>query len=314
MRIEPPDLLKNGIDLKALPSEEIDILLKFFPQGVVALDLETTGLSPLVDRIIEISALKITPSGVEVFDQLIQPEIPIPAYTIDIHHITDEMVCDSPLISEIIPKFADFIGGHPLIAHNAKFDIGFIVYDLLQNKLSLPKTKVYCSCALSRKVFIHSPNHRLGTLVEELGITLENHHRALDDANACLRVFAKALINYFERKKNTKILQSAFLFEVNSFDKDAELKIPKHLKDLENVVAQQEMVDIKYSGGSMKGQFRPIKPTSLLPMPDGLILYAQCLVSDLYKSFAVKKIAEVRRLSPEEKEVRLKKYPKNLNR
>lgn len=56
----------------------------------------------------------------------------------------------------------------------------------------------------------------------------------------------------------------------------------------------------------MKGQFRPVRPISLLPMPEGLILYGHCLVSDLYKSFAVKKIAEYKRLSDEEQEEREK--------
>lgn len=291
--------------MKHLSNEEIKILQHFFPQGVVAFDLETTGLSPLVDKIIEISAVKVTKDGIETFDQLVNPEIKIPDFTIEIHNITDDMVKDSPKVAGVLPEFVDFIEGYPLIAHNAKFDVGFIIYDVLQNKLSLPEAKVYCSCAISRKVFKDFPNHKLGTLVEMLEIPLENHHRALDDARACLQVFAKALINYFEKKDNTKILKDAFLFKTNSFGEDQELNIPKHLKKLEELVPAQEVFDIKYNGGSMKGKFRPIKPISLLPMPDGMILYAHCLTSDLYKSFAVKKIAEFKQLSDEEQEYRL---------
>ncbi len=286
--------------MKHLSSDELDILRHFFPQGVVAFDLETTGLSPLVDRIIEISGIKVTKDGFETFDRLIQPGIPIPPFTTEIHNITDEMVADSPTIDSVIPEFVDFIAGFPLIAHNAKFDVGFIVFDMLQNKLNLPAAKVYCSCALSRKVFTDFPNHKLATLVEKLDIKLENHHRALDDAKACLHVFTKALQTYYEQKKNTKILNSAFLFEMNSFDEDSELDIPKQIKGLEPLVANQELIDIKYKGGSMKGKFRPVRPISLLPMPDGLILYAHCLVSNLYKSFAVKKIAEYKTLSTQE--------------
>lgn len=235
--------------MQQLNQDELNILRHFFPRGVVALDLETTGLSPLVDRIIEISGVKVTPEGIEVFDQLVQPEIPIPPFTTEIHHITDDMVIDSPKISEVIPSFVEFIAGFPIIAHNARFDAGFIVYDILQNKLSLPKAKVYCSCALSRKVFTEFPNHRLATLVEKLEIKLENHHRALDDAKACLQVFARALQNYYEKKKNEKILSSAFLFELNSFDETAELNIPRQIKGIEELVANQELIDIKYKGG-----------------------------------------------------------------
>lgn len=291
--------------MKHLSTDEIKILQQFFPQGVVAFDLETTGLSPLVDKIIEISAVKVTKDGVETFDQLVDPEIKIPEFTIDIHHITDDMVKDSPKVAEVLPGFVEFIDNYPLIAHNAKFDVGFIIYDILQNKLSLKEAKVYCSCAISRKVFTDFPNHKLGTLVEKLDIVLENHHRALDDARACLQVFAKALISYYKKRNNTKILKDAFLFKTNSYGENQELNIPKHLKKLEVLVPAQEIFDIKYNGGSMKGKFRPIKPISLLPMPEGMILYAHCLTSDLYKSFAVKKISDFRELSHEEKEFRL---------
>lgn len=291
--------------MKHLSSDEIDILLQCFPQGVIAFDLETTGLSPLVDKIIEISAIKVTKEGIETFDQLVNPEITIPPFTIEIHNITDDMVKDSPKVEEVLPDFVKFIENFPLIAHNAKFDVGFIVYDILQNKLSLPEAKVYCSCVISRRVFKDFPNHKLGTLVEKLEIPLENHHRALDDAKACLQVFAKALLSYYEKRNSTKILKEAFLFKTNSFGEDQELNIPKHLKRLEVLVPAQEICDIKYNGGSMKGKFRPIKPISLLPMPEGMILYAHCLTSDIYKSFAVKKISDFRELSDEEKEYRL---------
>jgi DNA polymerase-3 subunit epsilon len=291
--------------LKDISSDEIKILQQFFPQGVVAFDLETTGLSPLVDKIIEISAVKVTKDGIETFDQLVNPEIKIPEFTIDIHHITDDMVKDSPKIQEVLPEFVNFIENFPLIAHNAKFDVGFIVYDILQNKLSLPEAKVYCSCVISRRVFKDFPNHKLGTLVEKLEIPLENHHRALDDAKACLQVFAKALLSYYEKKNNMKILGDAFLFKTNSFGADQDLKIPKHLKKLEEIVPTQAVIDIKYNGGSMKGKFRPVKPISLLPMPDGLILYAHCLTSNIFKSFAVRKITDFMELSDEEKEYRL---------
>ena len=65
------------------------LLWEFFPNGVIAVDLETTGLSPLVDRIIEVGAMKITPEGTVIYQTLINPEILIPEHTIAIHNITD---------------------------------------------------------------------------------------------------------------------------------------------------------------------------------------------------------------------------------
>lgn len=169
-----------------------DILLRIFPQGVVALDLETTGLSPLIDKIIELSAVKITPEGISYFDELVNPMISIPQFTIDIHGITDDMVLGKRCVEEVQRDFMGFLGDLPIIAHNAKFDLGFIVFNLHQDSASFSKSDVFCSCRLSRYALGHMPNHKLGTLVKELGIPLDNHHRALDDAVACLKVYAEA--------------------------------------------------------------------------------------------------------------------------
>jgi predicted DNA-binding transcriptional regulator YafY len=84
------------------------------------------------------------------------------------------------------------------------------------------------------------------------------------------------------------------LFKLTDFKKSLDLEIPKHLELIKENIFKQNTIDIKYKGGSMKGKFRPIRPISILPMPKGTILYAHCLVSDLYKSFALSKVAEVR--------------------
>ncbi len=282
-----------------IPNSEIEILLKAFPQGVVAIDLETTGLSPLMDKIIELSAIKITPSGVSLFDELIDPEIEIPEHTIAIHGITDEMVKGKPKVSEILPKFQPFAGELPIIAHNARFDLGFIVFNLHQMDLKLQKSPVYCSVRYARATMPDLDSYKLGNLCKTLEIGLENHHRALDDAIACLRVYAKGLLFQFKEKEKIKIHQG-YLFDQADFDKKNIFEIPKYLEGLKSVVEKQQMIEIKYRGGSMKGQYRPIRPTSMLPMPQGNVLYAHCLISDLYKSFALKKIADFKLITEDE--------------
>ena len=170
------------------PQERED-LLKAFPKGCVAIDLETTGLSPLCDRIIELSAIKVTPSEISTFDQLIDPEKDIPQFTIDIHGITNDMVQGQPKIEEVLPKFLEFAGKLPWVAHNAKFDAGFMVFNIHQLNLESHMSDVYCSINFARYSMKDMPSYKLGNLVKELGIPLENHHRALDDAIACLKVF-----------------------------------------------------------------------------------------------------------------------------
>lgn len=277
-----------------LPEEEKEALLKVFPEGVIALDLETTGLSPLCDRIIELSAIKLKPNGIESFDQLINPKIPISEITIKIHGITDEMVKNEPTISEILPKFVTFMEELPLIGHNAKFDIGFIIFNMHHLGLTPKSNKVFCSCQFSRAIFKAMPNHKLGTLAEKLGIALK-HHEAFDDAVASLRVFAKALVAVKnEPKEISQGLKEAEIFSLSDFIQNNEWELPERLKIIGDCVGEQKIIEILYAGGSHKGIFRPVRPIGLLPMPGGSVLYGHCLLSNTYKSFSLSKIRNVR--------------------
>ena len=279
-----------------IDKREFAPLLKNFPKGLVALDLETTGLSPLIDKIIEIAAIKVTPEGVETYEQLINPKIPIPELTTDIHGIKDADVANKPSIEDCMPEFKSFIGQLPLLAHNAKFDIGFLVFAHHNIDSTLGKNKVYCSIKASRQAFRDMPNHKLGTLAAELGIPLVNHHRALDDSYASLSIFNKAISGPYYRN----VLKESFLFRADEFNSKKFLQLPERLQVLIKKIQTQTLVDIKYKGGSHKGKFRPIKPISLLPMPEGNVLYALCLLSNLHKSFALHKIKEVKELNANE--------------
>lgn len=280
-----------------LSDSEMEKVIHFFPQGLVSIDLETTGLSPLVDRIIEIAAIKAGPFGVEVLQTLINPEIDIPPHTIDIHNITDEMVKDAPLLSPGMKSLIDFIGELPVVAHNAKFDAGFLIMAAEKTKHTLAKNDIYCSCKLSRKTHPELVNHKLSTIVESLAIPLLNHHRATDDAIAGLKVFIHSLA----RLEKEEIKSSGFIFNFHDFGNEVQLDLPEHLKHLGKLVKEAAVVEIKYSGGnSHKNQFRPVKLTSLLNTPEGNILYARCLLSDMQKSFKLKKIVEVRKPGAED--------------
>lgn len=281
-----------------IPCDELDILRKYFPEGVVAIDVETTGLSPLIDQVIELSAVKITQDGIEIFSELINPQISIPEHTVAIHGITDSMVANAPEYKTIFPKFFEFSNGLPFIAHNAKFDIGFLVFGSHKLGLELTTGSVYCSCQMAKKCISGVPNHKLSILAEHLGIRLINHHRAFDDAQACLRVYAKSLLRTEEKHRN-HVMEESFLFKIDDFRKNQNESIThKKIKSeiveqLTKAVVSQEVIQIKYSGGSHKNELRPIKPISLLPLPGGDVLYALCLLSNHHKSFALHKIKEV---------------------
>jgi DNA polymerase III epsilon subunit family exonuclease len=290
-----------------LSSQELETLFKFFPSGIIAVDLETTGLSPLIDQIIEIAAFKITPSGFELFETLINPEIPIPEHTIEFHKITDAMILNSPKLSEVLPKLNLFCKDLPLVAHNAKFDLGFLVMALQKNGHQLFHSDVYCSVKLARLTHKNSKNHKLKTLVDDLNIPLLNHHRAIDDAYACLKVFIKSL----ELLKEINEKNQAYLFNLKEFIDISKEEFPEHLRPLIQLVQKAAVIEIKYKGGKYKNQFRPVKLTGLINSPEGSVLYARCLVSDIYKTFQLKKITEIR--MPQAKEIQewLQKHEKH---
>lgn len=300
------DLPRISIDTRgmSLTNTELQTLLDFFPEGLIALDLETTGLSPLVDRIIEIAAYKVTREGVSLYTSLINPEIPIPPHTTDIHNITDEMVASAPKLNEVLEEFRDFLGDLPIVAHNAKFDLGFVVMGLMRSKLKLGKALIYCSCKFSRSTHKEVVNHKLKTLVQELNIPLINHHRALDDAFASLLIFIKGLERIKAQSEQEKQLRDlkthALIFSMDQFDELKSQELPAHLEELNKLVKEAAVIEIQYTGGNYKNTYRPVKLTSLLNTPDGNILYARCLWSDIYKSFKLKKITAIRHPSAEE--------------
>lgn len=282
-----------------LTLEDKEKLMEFFPHGMIAIDLETTGLSPLVDRIIEIALYKVTPEKLEVFQTLINPEIPIPAHTTAIHNITDEMVSSAPLLHEVLGELKEFVGHHPIVAHNAKFDLGFIVMGMQKVNMPLSANPVYCSCKLSRHTHKETTNHKLATLVKELNIPLLQHHRALDDAFASLKVFIHSL-NRLSAIEQSELRRHGHLFNMDHFEKLKQEEIPEKLLNLEKLVKEAAVIEILYTGGNHKNKYRPVKLTALLNTTEGNILYARCLWSGLQKSFKLSKVANLRSPSAED--------------
>jgi DNA polymerase III epsilon subunit family exonuclease len=290
-----------------ISNSELDTLLKFFPEGLIAIDLETTGLSPLVDRIIEIAAIKITPTESKLFETLINPGIKIPEETIVFHQISDEMVKYSPKLIDVLPSFHDFVGNLPIVAHNAKFDLGFVVMAFQKNNLTLSSSDIFCSCKLARYTHKNAANHKLKTLVTELSIPLVNHHQAVDDAFASLKIFIKSL----ELMDAIDLRPHGHLFNLQDFNKIPQQEFPEHLTSLIGLVSKAAVIEIKYNGGKLKNEFRPVKLTGLINSPEGSVLYARCLLTDIYKTFQLKKISEIRTPNAEQIQTWLKKHEKN---
>lgn len=288
-------VLEHGPD-----SQELACINRTFQKGLVAVDLETTGLSPLTDKIIEIAAVKIDSDGkLHEFHTLVDPEIQIPEFTIKIHGITDEDVTGAPKIAEVLPKLMDFIGHSSIVAHNALFDIGFLAKEIHLNQLSFSKNLVYDSCRMTRYLFKKymtdkkPENHRLSTLCDYFEIPLQ-HHQAMDDAMGSLRILSKSVL-LAEKEKIKDVLLKSHIFSLDFFIKYKHQELSKEGKELLEIIQDQDRVEtyIIYNGGTKGDYPRRIRPIGLLPWPKGPVLYAECLESKMNKSYIVKKIKKV---------------------
>ena len=124
------------------------------------------------------------------FSEFINPRVPIP-FTIErLTGINDAMVCDAPGVEEILPKFLSFCEGCVLVAHNASFDTSFIRYNAEQLGIEFPPTYVD-TVGLARFLLPHLGRFKLDTVAKELHVSLENHHRAVDDAGATAEIFCQ---------------------------------------------------------------------------------------------------------------------------
>lgn len=160
----------------------------------ICIDLETTGLDPGKDRIIEIAAVKYKNYIlVDKWVSLINPKKPIPPEATKIHGITDEVVAFAPSIENFLPDFLQFLGSDILIGHNCLFDLRFLDYDAKKLGFTFD-VKYIDTLHLSRKLFPKSPNHKLPTLVKYLNINITESHRALGDAKACAEVFLSCML------------------------------------------------------------------------------------------------------------------------
>lgn len=249
---------------------------------LIVFDLETTGLSPIRDRITEIGAVKIKQGKItDEFSELINPEIPIPDNITKLTGITDAMVKDKETIKEILPRFLEFVGDSPLIAHNAGFDSGFIRAKAGELGLNVDNV-VIDTLQLSRILLPELKKHKLNIVCEHLGISLENHHRAADDAAAT----AEIMLKFIEMMKDKGIKDVA---DINSLASSAEsykskesyhiILLVKNMTGLRNLyqLVSKAHLDCFYK--------KPRIPKSLLMQyREGLIIGSACEAGEVFRN------------------------------
>ena len=166
----------------------------------VAFDLETTGIQPQNDYIVEIGAVKFIDGAPQrSFGTLINPGIPIPPEASAVNCITNEMLRGKPSIEEVMEPFADFCSDLPLVAHNAPFDYKFVLHVIKKYRTRAPKGVVLDTLILARQVFPGLANYKLWTLVRYFDFPAGTFHRAEEDSVYCGRLFLK-IIQVLEKR------------------------------------------------------------------------------------------------------------------
>lgn len=178
------------------------------PNNYVVFDIETTGLDPEIDEIIEIGAVKIKDGiKIDTFNSLIKPEYEIDEFITELTGITNEMVENAPSINEVLPKFMDFINDYIIIGHNVNFDINFI-YDNLEELNISPITNDFVdTLRISRRLIPELKHHKLSDLANYFNIDTNGSHRSLKDVEITFEVLNnlnKMIIEKYENIDNFK--------------------------------------------------------------------------------------------------------------
>lgn len=163
-----------------------------FPDDFTIIDLETTGLDPTFDEIIEVGAIRVRNGNVtDTFSSLVKPEKEVDAFITEITGITNEMLADAPSISEIFPDFLSFVSNDIIVGHNVNFDINF-VYDTNSKLYNQYFSNSFTdTLRLSRRLLPELEHHRLKDLINHFEIDIERQHRSLDDCKATLECYNK---------------------------------------------------------------------------------------------------------------------------
>jgi DNA polymerase-3 subunit alpha (Gram-positive type) len=249
----------------------------------VVFDIETTGFSAVNDRIIEIGAVKVINGGItEKYSTFVNPEVPIPYEIEQLTSIRDDMVIDAPAIETILPEFLAFCDDCALVAHNASFDVGFIEKNAERMGVSIDFT-VLDTVGMARFLLPKLSRYKLNTVAKALNISLENHHRAVDDAGATAEIFVK----FCEMLKEREVTNVDEIDKLGKLSTEAVRKLPAYHTIL---LAQNDtgrvnlykMVSLSHLEYYYK---RPKIPKSLLmECREGIIVGSACESGEVFRA------------------------------
>ncbi len=249
----------------------------------VVFDIETTGFSPLTCRIIEIGAVRVEGGQiVDRFSTFVNPQVPIPFRIEQLTSINDAMVMDAPVIEEVLPKFLDFCEGAVMVAHNADFDMSFIMENC--SRQGIPHDFTYVDTVGMARFLLPALNRfKLDTVAKAVGVSLQNHHRAVDDAACTAEIFVKFV----------EMLEERGIFDVDELNSQGAVS-PDTIKKLPtyhavifmcNETGRVNLYRLVSQSHLKYYHRRPRVPKSVFEKyREGLIIGSACEAGELYQA------------------------------
>ncbi|HEX3075271.1 MAG TPA: PolC-type DNA polymerase III [Lachnospiraceae bacterium] len=249
----------------------------------VVFDIETTGFGPVNDKIIEIGAVKVIDGKiVDTYSTFINPEVPIPFEIEKLTSINDSMVIDSPTIDMVLPQFLEFSKDCIMVAHNASFDVGFITKKAELLGIDTDFT-VIDTVSMARVLLPDLTKFKLNIVAKELGISLENHHRAVDDAGATAEIY----VRFIEMLKERNIISLNELNELSKLSPDMIKKLPTYHAIIlaKNDIGRVNLYKLVSLSHINYYNRRPRIPKSVfLENREGLLIGSACEAGELYQA------------------------------
>lgn len=175
------------------------------PKKIAFVDIETTGCSLVRNRVIEIGVLRVENNKlVDTFQTLVNPDTYLPPEIVDITGITSKDLENAPRFSSIKRDLMDILKDCTFAAHNVRFDYGFLKNELRRESISF-RSRHFCTCRLSQKLYPQYRRHNLTTLIERFNFSCQNRHRAFDDAKILWDFYQK-----IQEEFSPEVLESTF--------------------------------------------------------------------------------------------------------
>ena len=249
----------------------------------VVFDIETTGFSPLTCKIIEIGAVRVENGKItDRFSTFVNPEVPIPFRIEQLTSINDEMVMGAPTIETVLPEFLKFCEGAVMVAHNADFDMSFIIENCERQGIEHDFTYVD-TVGMARFLLPALNRFKLDTVAKAVGVPLQHHHRAVDDAACTADIFVK----FVEMLRERDIFDVDALNEQGAVSPDTIRKLPTYhaVIFMRNEPGRINLYKLVSRSHIDYYHRRPRVPKSLfLKHREGLIIGSACEAGELYQA------------------------------